>query len=250
MASTRITMITTETRCLVFLLFMLNMFTPNCLLGCMTADLMALKGLYMFFFLLASSILLGFIIARNIKTQKKRKAHSEESFWERERRANSTRRKPIDGLNYITIPLETFPTHILQQDQVVSECISTLETLTSQKILNLTGFSNTDLKLEYGTANINVLSEYDQNYTLLVRTLQKWADVLIDTGYMEEASVLMEFAISTGTDVSRTYYELAKYYASQGETEQIKRLKGLAGALRSSSGKIILRSLNKDYPEC
>lgn len=204
----------------------------------------------MFFILLASSILLGFIIARNIKLQKKRKAHLEESFWERERRANSTRRKPIDGLNYITIPLEAFPTHILQQDQVVSECISTLEALTSQKILNLTGFSNTDLKLEYGTANINVLSEYDQNYTLLVRTLQKWADVLIETGYMEEASVLMEFAISTGTDVSRTYYELAKYYASQGEMEQIKRLKGLAGALRSSSGKIILRGLNKDYPEC
>ena len=35
-----------------------------------------------------------------------------------------------------------------------------------------------DLKLEYGTANINDLSQYDQNYTLLVRTLQKWAEAL------------------------------------------------------------------------
>ena len=201
------------------------------------------------FFVLASSITAIILISYNLRRQKKSKARNEENFWDRERRANSTRRKSLDGMNYITIPLEAFPTHILQQDEVVAECISTLEALTSQKIVNLTGFSNTDLKLEYGAANINLLSEYDQNYTVLARTLQKWADVLIETGYMEEASVLMEFAVSTGTDVSRTYYELAKYWASQGETEHIRRLKGLAEALRSSSGSIILRNLNKDYPE-
>lgn len=201
------------------------------------------------FFVLASSITAIILISYNLRRQKKTKAQNEENFWDRERRANSTRRKSLDGLNYITIPLEAFPTHILQQDEVVIECISTLEALTSQKIVNLTGFSNTDLKLEYGAANINLLTEYDQNYTVLARALQKWADVLIETGYMEEASVLMEFAVSTGTDVSRTYYELAKYWASQGEREQIRRLKGLAEALRSSSGSIILRNLNKEYPE-
>ena len=200
-------------------------------------------------FLFASSLIAVFVIAVNGKRQKKNQSQAEETFWDRERRANSTRKRSLDGLEYITIPLEKFPTHILQQDSVVAECISTLEDLTSRKIVNLTGFTNTDLKLEYGTANITPLSEYDQNYTILARTLQKWADVLLDTGYTKEAAVLMEFAVSTGTDVSKTYYELAEYYASQGEEEQIKRLKGLAGALHSSSREIILRHLSKEYPE-
>ncbi len=202
----------------------------------------------MTFLLLASAIII-ILISFNVKRQKKIKALKEDAFWAREHRANSVRRKSLDGLNYISIPLENFPTHVLQQDEVVSECIELLESLTSQKIVNLTGYSNTDLKLEYGTANITLLSEYDQNYTLLVRTLQKWADVLIETGYMEEASVLMEYAVSIGTDVSRTYYELAKYWDYQGEREQIRRLKKQAEAIRSSNGRIIRRHLDAEYPD-
>lgn len=198
--------------------------------------------------LFASSIIVVILIAVNTRRQKKTKAKEEDAFWARERKANSVRRKSLDGLKYISIPLETFPTHILQQDSVVAECIETLEYLTSQKIVNLTGFSNTDLKLEYGTANITLLSEFDQNYTLLVRTLQKWADILLETGYVEEACILMEFAIDTGTDVGRTYYQLAEYYTSLGAGDKVQRLKDVAGTLHSSSRNIILNHLNKQYP--
>ena len=195
--------------------------------------------------ILASSIVVVILISITNRRQKKDKAEQEESFWDRERRANSTRRKSLDGLNYITIPLETFPTHILQQDSIVMECIEILESLTSQKIVNFTGYSNTDLKLEYGAANINLLSEYDQNFTVLVRTLQKWADVLIEAGYIKEACVLMEYAVNVGTDVSRTYDKLAEYYISQEDAVSIDRLKHLAGNLRSSNRDIILRHLNQ-----
>lgn len=197
------------------------------------------------FALIASSIVMVLVIAHNIKRQKKAQSLAESEFWDRERKANSTRRKSLDGLQYITIPLESFPTHLLQQNNDVAECIDTLEALTSQKIVNLTGYTNTDLKLEYGTANITPLSEYDQNYTVLVRTLQKWADVLIDNGYMDEAAVLMEFAVDTGSDISSTYYKLADYYASKGDEERIRHLKGMAGALHSSNRDIILKHLNK-----
>ena len=88
-------------------------------------------------FLFASTIIAAIIISSNIRRQKKNREQSDKNFWARELRANSVRRKPIDGLGYIKIPLEDFPTHILQQDPVVSECISVIEDLTSQKILNL-----------------------------------------------------------------------------------------------------------------
>jgi hypothetical protein len=134
----------------------------------------------------------------------------------------------------------------LQQDPTIQECISTLEALTSQKIVNLTGYTNTDLKLEYGTASITELSEYDQNYTALVRTLQKWADVLLETGYTDEAAILMEFAVSTGTDVSRTYYELARYYFANGKADRLDYLTARAEKIRSSQKTTILRHL-KDF---
>ncbi len=198
--------------------------------------------------LLASLIALSLIVSGSVRTQNKRSREREQSFWERETRANSVRRKSLDGLPYVRIPLEAFPTHLLQENETVLECISIIEALTSQKIVNFTGYTNTDLKLEYGTANITELSEYDQNYTVLVRTLQKWADILLENGYAQEAVVLMEFAVSTGTDISRTYYALAEYRASRGEYDRIEHLTASAEALHSSNKKVILRHLRANYP--
>ena len=198
-------------------------------------------------FLLASLIVLVVFISYNIKKQSKARSATEEAFWARERQSNSVRRKSLDNLTYVKIPLETFPTHLMNDNSDVMECIEILESLTSQKIVNLTGWSNTDLKLEYGTANLTLLSEYDQNYTVLVRTLQKWADLLIQNDYQKEAVPLMEFAVTTGSDVSRTYYALADYYTSTGQSEEIRRLRDAAGNLRSSSRDIILKHLQKNY---
>lgn len=198
-------------------------------------------------FLLASLIVLVVFISYNIKKQSKARSETEQAFWAREQRSNSVRRKSLDNLAYVKIPLETFPTHLLNDNPDVMECIEILEALTSQKIVNLTGWSNTDLKLEYGTANLTLLSEYDQNYTVLVRTLQKWADLLIQNDYQREAVPLMEFAVATGSDVSRTYYALADYYTSTGQGEEIRRLRETAGNLRSNSRDIIVRHLQKNY---
>lgn len=192
---------------------------------------------------LASFITLIIVISVSIKYQNRNHKKANDEFWARENRANFVRNKPLDDLNYIQIPLESFPTHVLNDDPTVLECIEILENLTSRKIVNLTGWSNTDLKLEYGTGNIALLSEYDQNYTVLARTLQKWADALISAGFTEEAAVLMEFAVSTGTDIGRTYYQLADYWNAKGKWEQTDRLISSAENLRSSNKDTIIKHL-------
>ena len=199
---------------------------------------------------LGAFIMFALLISYNIRRQSRASRNNEKDFWARELKSNSVRRKSLDGLNYIRIPLESFPTHILNENSTVMECIDTLETLTDQKIVNLTGWTNTDLKLEYGTAHITALTEYDQNYTLLVRTLQKWADELIAANYHKEASVLMEFAVSTSTDVSQTYYHLADYWISRGEPGQVERLIRTAEGLRSASRNTIVRHLKEKSGQC
>jgi len=195
----------------------------------------------------ASLIILCSLIARIIKRNTKQGKNAEQSFWEREHKANSVRRKPLDDLEYITIPLEQFPTRLLRENAIVNECIEILETLSGQPIVNLTGYTNTDLKLEYGTANITPLTEYDQNFTALVTTLQKWADILLENNYFSEAETIMEFAIDIRTDVSRTYYRLAELYSIRLETERVHQLVEIAEGLRSANKNTIVRTLQESY---
>lgn len=194
---------------------------------------------------LASFITFCLLVSYNIRKQKRKGKRQERDFWAREAEANSVRRKSLDGLRYIKIPLESFPTHLLNDDTDVLECIEIMESLTSQRIVNLTGWSNTDLKLEYGAANITALTEYDQNYTLLARTLQRWADALTEAGYKDEAVILMEFAVTTNTDISRTYYQLADYWAARGRGDKIEQMMRTAEGLRSSNKDAILRHLKQ-----
>lgn len=86
--------------------------------------------------------------------------------------------------------------------------------MSAGKIVNLTGYTNTDLKLEYGTANINILSDYDFHYTNMVTLLQKLAELLHACSEDALAAEVLEFAVSTGTDVSRSYYLLAELYTA------------------------------------
>lgn len=169
---------------------------------------------------------------------------NERKFWEREREANSVRRKPIDHLDYIKIPdnlyFDLLPDHI-----ETATCKTIIEGLRQSKILNLTGYTNTDLKMMYGTANITKLSEYDQNYTTLVTTLQKWADILNDNNYEKEAVEIMEFLISTNVDIGHTYRMLGKYYKKHSMEAELAALIERAENLKSINNSHIAESIRE-----
>lgn len=199
------------------------------------------------YYILASLILFGLIIRHNSRKGRKQNEQNEKSFWQREEEANNVRRKPLDDLEYITLPLEEFPVSILSEDEKVKNCVETIQKLATQKIVNLTGYTNTDLKLMYGTANITPLTEYDQNYTLLVRTLQEWANLLYEASYLEEAQTLLEFAVSTHTDISKTYYLLAEIYSKNLDFSKIESLTEAVKELKSLNKNTILRTLQESY---
>ena len=189
------------------------------------------------------------IVARNTRRQKALAKKKEQEFWDREKRANSVRKKSLDGLDYVRIPLDKLPMDALPEDEKAREYKELLTYLSTQPIVNLTGFTNTDLKLEYGTANITPLSQYDQNYTALVRTLQQWAELLLNAALTEEAETVLAYAISIGTDVSHTYYALAKIYAGREEYDKIADLILRAEGLRSALRNSIVRTLQESYPQ-
>ena len=105
----------------------------------------------------------------------------QQSFLAREKEANLAPVKSLKDLDYISIPLETLPFGALTGHKEIDHMEYTIRNLAkdTRKIVNLTGITNTDLKLMYGAANIVKLMEYDASYITLIKTLQEWADVLL-----------------------------------------------------------------------
>lgn len=193
----------------------------------------------------ASFIIFILLVRHNIRRNRRIEENTEKAFWDRERKANEVRRKPLDDLVYVKPDMSSFPMDVMADDPEVKECRELLKSLENEKIVNLTGQTNTDLKLHYGVANLKTLTEYDDRYTLLVQTIQKWADRLWENGYTEEAIPILEEQLRIHADITSAYRKLAVYYRDQNKPEKIEELKKTAETLNSSSKNVILKSLDE-----
>ncbi len=156
-------------------------------------------------------VLVWFVILLGVFAYKRNKAerdgqNAERAFWDKEQKANATRRQDISGLDYVDF---------------------------------------TDLKLQYGAANLPALTQYDQNFTLLVRTLNSWGHRLDELSQYPEAIAVLSFAVKIGSDVKATYQLLAKLYQQEGESQKIQELKASAEQLNSLMKHPILTMLEQ-----
>ena len=193
-------------------------------------------------------IILQFAIKKSTRNHKTRN----EEFLDREAKANQVRRKDISNLNYISIPdnlplinsgNETFD-RLMSQDSRMKRAYDTLQSLKDKKILNLTGISNTDLKLSYGVANLNDLTEYDDNFTTLAKSIALIGHNLLEHEDIEDAATYLEYGISINTDISSNYIDLAIIYASGDKKDRIAALKEQASTLKSLTRDSIVAQLD------
>lgn len=200
----------------------------------------------MFFILFL--IFVAWFAYERAKTSRIDKQHSEE-FWLRENDANNTRRKNLDTLSYVIIPdellLPDLSAHIPADDTELMQYNEVLRDLQDKRILNLTGKTTTDLKCEYGPANLASLDEYDSNFTLFTKTIYAYGERLHKLGFDEEAMKVLRFGIDSLSDISGNYKLLATLYKKYNQTEKIEELKKIAGGLDSLMKKTILRTLDE-----
>ena len=184
-------------------------------------------------------LFIGFILVLQFQIRKSDAQQDEvdQRFWERERQANTIRKKDISNLDYITIPEDLFPMNLATDTE------NSLAALRGKKMLNLTGKTNTDLKLLYGVSNLEELSEYDDNFTLFVRLVPDYANQLQNDGQIEQARRLLEFAVEKQADSKNIFTQLAQLYAAAGEGDKIQSLIAAASELESLSKLPIISSL-------
>lgn len=180
-----------------------------------------------------------FLVVLNYRIRKSYTHQDEivEQFWDREQKANLTRRQDISSLDYITIPENFFPMNL--QTDVENEIAS----LQNQKMLNLTGQSNTDLKLQYGVQNLEELTVYDDNFTKFVRLLPDYANELLTHGQTNDAKRILEFGVKHKADSKAVFTLLANIYKENGQADKIQHLIMVAGELNSLSQIPIISAL-------
>lgn len=174
------------------------------------------------------AIFVTFLVWLSIKLRQSNK--KDDSFWQREAEANNVRKQTLDNLDYITIPIDSLP-FFYGIDKNLEELQNTITSLSSCTIVNLSNYTNTELKLMYGPGNLTDLTEYDQNFTLLVRTLHKWGEQLSSLGYEKEAIQVLEYAVSIKSDVTAGYLLLGKLYLKQGQPQKLDTLLSAAASL-------------------
>ncbi len=158
---------------------------------------------------------------------------SKQDFWDRERAANAVRKKDISNLPYVEIPSEIISCakdYADTSDDYANKdhYLNTLESLVGKKILNLNGKSNTDIKLEYGTANITVLSDADNNYTELISVLSRLGEAFYDRDRFDEARHILEFSVDAESDVVKSYKILMDIYGkTMSEADRDEAIKTL-----------------------
>lgn len=220
----------------------------------------------------ATFLLFAFIIFlySSMRKTDERIAKKTQNFWDREREANSTRRKPLDDVDFIQIPYDELPMELESEDERIAGCIHDIELMRDDKIANFTGMTNTDLKLKYGAPNITLLTRYDGNFTHLCRVLHEWCSRLYELGHIDEALRIAEYAVSIHSDVSADFYLCADIYdmkyslTASNETtgdsgleatfsdefaNKISWLKSIARTLNSAIMPSLVKSLDDRYPD-
>lgn len=172
----------------------------------------------------------------------KKSKRADEDFWEKESKANATRKQSLDALPYILIPINELPFQVVTNEEVTA--IETkLRALAKEKIVNFTGVSNTELKLRYGAGNLEILTQYDENYTKLVQLLYHWGEKLSELSYQKEAIQVLEYGVRIQTDIRAHYLLLANLYRNTGQSAKIQGLIDAADTLNSLNKNGIIRGL-------
>ena len=207
---------------------------------------------------LASVLIFILILHHNLTKGKKVQQQKEKDYWDREFSANYVRKNTLDDLTYISFSAEPFyPLNLLGADTCpefletnpeVKGILSRFLFLEKQNIVNLTKYTNTDLKFKYGVANLNILTEYDTNYNELITLLHNYGSIYMKEGYETQALSIFEYAISIETDISGTYMICAKIYQKNNQWDKIQWLKKESEKISTSRKDSIVRKLQEFDP--
>lgn len=185
------------------------------------------------------------ILAARISYLKKREAEDKRAFWEREREADKAPTRDITDLPYINIPIDKFPLDKAENEEELS-AVKKIRELTGNGILNLSDYTNTDLKLMYGPKNLDRLKACDENFLTMEKNLLTLSDARIAAGDFINALIYLEFLSSCRSDLSSVYIDSGTCLRELRMPGKIRILMEYVPSLHLTLESKVLKSLEAD----
>ena len=202
-------------------------------------------------FILPYFIIILIVIQLYLKKSTRSGSERSKKYWEREQKANSTRKQDISSLNYIkwddslpAIDNSLILADILNNSPEALKAYNNIQTLKTEPMLNLSEYSNTDLKLKYGVANLDTLTQYEDNYTSFIKSLSELGHILIEHKDISDATAFLEYAVKIGSDIRLTYTDLYALYSEAGNASKIRQLRQYASLIKSVKKDLIVSAIN------
>ena len=202
-------------------------------------------------FILPYFIIILIVIQLYLKKSTLSGSERSKKYWEREQKANSTRKQDISSLNYIkwddslpAIDNSLILADILNNSPEALKAYNNIQTLKTEPMLNLSEYSNTDLKLKYGVANLDTLTQYEDNYTSFIKSLSGLGHILIEHKDISDATAFLEYAVKIGSDIRLTYTDLYALYSEAGNASKIRQLRQYASLIKSVNKDLIVSAIN------
>jgi len=195
-----------------------------------------------FFILIVGTTLAIQIMMRKNKVDFKKDI---EDIAERERKANLSRKKEIDKALYITPNPSVLPIKTYDESKENKKIKKAQEIAVRKAHLTMIRFdepiSNTDLKLKYGLANLEIITMYEEHYNSYMQALTLWAELLIEKNNLIDAEKVLCEAINLKSDLSKTYMLLIDVYK---KTNNSKKLQNIIKLVEKSNLKLKSKILN------
>lgn len=158
------------------------------------------------------------VVAIQSGRARRKAAKLNEQFLQEEDEANSVRKQPLDEELFYYADLSILPP-LPDGDPFKVERAS------KRKMVRfLEPVTNLQLKKRYGRVQLELLAQYEENYSEYLRSLTKWAEDLIKKDDKNNALRILEHAIALGSEFRKTYKYAADIYAEKRNTENLEAL--------------------------
>lgn len=199
------------------------------------------------FFILFLTFL--FIWTHNLRKRQKKYESEKAAFWGKEEQSLVVRKKEIPAELYFHPDISRLNFPELTRNPAVAEKYQALEkkirSSISLPMLSLSEMSNTDLRLNFGTANQPVIAQAEENYEAFLNFLYEYAVLMNEQGHPEEAILALEETVRLKSDICQHYFLLTDLYRAQADSHSLQRLTAVVEDMDSPSKQRILNYLSK-----
>lgn len=194
------------------------------------------------------TIIAFFVFHHHLRKNAKAQEDVTKAFWKKEESSLVVRKKELVDEDFIHPSLtgdqlKGEDWYKTQDQSALFRYEQHLKELLDKPMVNFQHMSNTDLRLNFGTANLTVVREYEENWNGYLTNLFTLGKKLFESGETDYSIQLLEEGIEMGTDNRYHFLLLGQHYKATKNHQAFDDLVVRAQSLESLTKTALLKAL-------